>query len=510
MSTADKIVKNTGWLYAKMGITMFVSLWVTRIVLNSLGESDFGIFNVVGGAISMLGFLNAAMALSSQRFMSYAQGEGDESKQTVIFNVSIILHFAIAIFAGLMLLCAGFVFFNGVLDIPTARRSAAVVVYSSLVISTMFTVMTVPYDAVMNAHENMKYYAFVGILESLLKLSVAFCCLYFPGDKLIVYGVLMACIPLFTMTIMRVYCHRNYRECTISVSKYFNWSAFKEMTSFAGWNLLGTSFTMIGSYGMGIVLNSFFGTLLNSAHGVANQLGGQVLAFSNNMLKATNPAVAKFEGAGDRHSMLRVIYTGSKFSYSMIAVFSIPLIIEMPYVLKLWVKNVPDYAVIITQLVMARFTLEQVAQLLATAISAVGSIKALNVVHSVISIMALGTSIYAFHSGLGPEWMYVIYLIGIGIIVPISKIVIAHQKCDMPYKAFLCRVITPMFVVTVISTLSGLFVHGLMDQGFIRLLLVSVVCVVTYLVLLFFFGLDISEREGAIAMILSLRARLFS
>lgn len=231
MSTVNRVIKNTGFLYAKMGITMFISLYTTRLILNSLGASDFGIFNIVGGAIAMLGFLNAAMSSATQRFMSYSEGEGNKKKQKSIFNVSYILHLGISLIAGITLLIAGYFFFNGILNIPQDRIFAAKIVYGSLIISTMFTIMTVPYDATMNAHENMKYYAIVGVLESLLKLIVAFICIYTTFDKLIIYGILMSCIPLITLSIMRIYCHKHYEECIISPRKYWERGLTKEMIS---------------------------------------------------------------------------------------------------------------------------------------------------------------------------------------------------------------------------------------------------------------------------------------
>lgn len=170
---------------------MFISLYTTRLILDSLGISDFGIFNIVGGAIAMLGFLNAAMASATQRFMSYSEGEGNKEKQKSIFNVSIILHLGISIIVGFLLIIAGYFFFNGILKIPESRIFAAQVVYGSLIISTIFTIITVPYDAVINAHENMKYYAIIGILEAVLKLLIAFYCVYTSHDKLITYGILM-------------------------------------------------------------------------------------------------------------------------------------------------------------------------------------------------------------------------------------------------------------------------------------------------------------------------------
>ena len=198
-STANRVIKNTGYLYAKMGITMFISLYTTRLILNSLGASDFGIFNIVGGAIAMLGFLNAAMASATQRFMSYSEGEGDKEKQKSIFNVSLILHLGISLVVGIALFIAGYFFFNGILNIPADRIFAAKVVYGSLIVSTMFTVMTVPYDAAMNAHENMRYYAIVGIFESFLKLAVAFACVYTSFDKLTVTGIMksVSLLPVF-------------------------------------------------------------------------------------------------------------------------------------------------------------------------------------------------------------------------------------------------------------------------------------------------------------------------
>lgn len=298
--TANRVLKNSGYLYARMGITIFISLYTTRIILNSLGASDFGIFNIVGGSIGMLGFLNAAMAESTQRFMSYSEGKGDKEKQKYIFNVSFVLHFILAIIVGLTLLIAGYFFFNGIFNIPANRELAAKIVYCSLIISTIFTIMTVPYNAVMNAHENMKYYAAMGLVESPLKLLVAIICMYSTGNKLIVYGILMACIPLIMLSIMRIYCHKYYEECVISPYTYWDKKLMKEMTSFAGWSLTSSIASILTMHGVSIVLNSFWGVLANAAQGIANQLSGQIMVFSRTMLAALNPIIVKNEGANNR------------------------------------------------------------------------------------------------------------------------------------------------------------------------------------------------------------------
>lgn len=233
MSTITRVMKNTGFLYVKMGVTVFISLYTTRLILSSLGASDFGIFNIIGGAIVMLGFLNSTMANATQRFMSYAEGKGDLLKKRQIFNVSFILHVGVAILTGLILLVAMYPFFNGVLNIPEERVLAAKIIYLSAMVSTLLTIVNVPYDAVMNAHENMLYYSLIGIFECILKLAVAYACVYTSNDKLIVYGVLMALIPLVTLTIMKFYCHHKYNECVFDIKKYWDNDLLKQITSFS-------------------------------------------------------------------------------------------------------------------------------------------------------------------------------------------------------------------------------------------------------------------------------------
>jgi O-antigen/teichoic acid export membrane protein len=315
---SKRVAFNTLILYAKVGITMFISLYTTRLILNSLGASDFGIFNIVGGAIAMLGFLNAAMAGATQRFMSYAEGAGDKEKQKSIFNISVILHLGIAILVGIVLLIAGYFFFHGILNIPADRVHAARMVYYFMIVSTMLTVMTVPYDAVLNAHENMLYYAIVGIIESVLKLAVAFVVVYTLSDKLIVYGLLMACISLLVMIIMRVYCKRNYAECEFRSRRYYDKGLMREMAGFAGWSLLGQASSIVSNYGIGIVMNMFFGTIVNATQGIANQVSGQLGVLGTSIKKSLSPVIAKSAGANNNELMTKSTIWGTKFFVNLL------------------------------------------------------------------------------------------------------------------------------------------------------------------------------------------------
>lgn len=492
-STANRVIKNTGFLYAKMGITMFISLYTTRLILNSLGTSDFGIFNIVGGAIAMLGFLNAAMASATQRFMSYSEGEGNKEKQKSIFNISFVLHILIALLVGIVLLIAGYFFFNGILNIPADRIFAAKVVYGSLIVSTMFTVMTVPYDAVMNAHENMKYYAVVGIIESLLKLAVAFVCVYTASDKLIVYGMLMACVPLITLTIMRVYCHKHYEECIIKPRAYWNRPLMKDMTSFAGWSLSNSATSMVGNYGLGIVLNMFFTTALNAAQGIAGQITGQLNVFAANMLKAINPVVAKSAGASNDELSKKLAFTGCKFTFMLTAFFAFPFIIEMPYVLQLWLKSVPDYAVEFSRLQLARTLIEQTVIVLGINIAAQGNIRSISIIKTFLNLLPLPLIYIAFSHHAPPYSMYLISIFIWSICGSSITVYYAKKNCGINYRAFCSKVLIPCLLLSVGVLIPTSIVSSILPAGFYRFVFCGSMCIVLFII--FFFTICTTKEE---------------
>ena len=507
MSTATRVIKNTGYLYAKMGITMFISLYTTRLILNSLGASDFGIFNIVGGAIAMLGFLNGAMASATQRFMSYSEGEGNKEKQKSIFNVSLILHFGIAFIVGIALLIAGYFFFNGILNIPADRTFAAQVVYGSLIVSTMFTVMTVPYDAAMNAHENMKYYAIVGIFESLLKLAVALACVYTSYDKLIVYGSLMACIPLVTLTVMRVYCHSHYEECTIRIRQYWDKGLMKEMTGFAGWNFLGNMIAVVSGYGIGIVLNMFYGTISNAAQGIANQISGQLGALGTNLKKSISPVITKSAGAQNSSMMKQSSITGTKLTFFVVTLLFIPILIDMDYVLKVWLKNPPKETTVFCFLLLVTNILQNITLFMAQAIGAVGKIRKYTLWSSFVGVTPILLTYLFFSAGLPSYYMYVSMMIS-----AVGKIIVdiyfGEKICGISSLYYIKDVICRLLTCIVISYLFGEIIYLCMEEGFIRFCLIVAVSILSYTILLYFVGFNRKEQQIACNFINSLKIKI--
>ncbi len=448
---ANRIIKNTGYLYMKMVITVFISLLTTRVVLNALGAEDFGIFNIVGGAIAMMMFLNVSMTSATQRFFSYAKGENDENKLLVIFNVSVVIHFVVALIVALILVVAGYFFFNGILNIPHSRHLPSMVIYGSLIISTFFTILTVPYDAAINAHENMKLYAIIGVLEAVLKLIIAYIISFTASlDRLILYGILMSLVPIVSMFVMRIYCKLHYAECKVAIKQYWDKNVAKRMVAFAGWNLLSTSSSMIGNYGHGIILNHFFGTILNAAFGIVQQLNGQLLALTNNLYKAVNPVIGKSAGSHDENIMRTTAMVSAKFGAALFLVLAIPIYVVAPYLLKIWLVNVPIWTLVFLRLQLIRSFIDVVFITLNNMIGAVGHIKEISIFSSCMNLLQLPVIYLLFKINMPPSVLYVVAIV-ISSIVYICYLYYGRKYADLSIKLYARKVIIPSLLNAMVS-----------------------------------------------------------
>lgn len=493
-SSSHRIIKNTGFLYGRMAITVFLSLYTTRLILNSLGVSDFGIFGIVGGAIGMLSFLDSAMAQATQRFMSFVEGEGNELKKHQVFNVSIVLHVGIAVLVVCMLELASLAFFGGILNISPERIYAAKAIYHFMVLSAFFTIVTVPFDATINSHEDMLFYGISGVLESVLKLCLAIWITYTSYDKLIVYGLFITIITVITLVIKQIYCSIKYKECKVQLKQYFDYSLFKEMTHYAGWNFMSSMGTVVGNYGSGLVVNHFFGTAVNAAQSVTGQLNGQLLSFSNNMLKALNPVIVKKEGEGNRDSMLKHSLTGCKLSYILLAVFAIPFLLETPYILKLWLKIVPEWSIPFCRLYVVTSMITQFTITFGTTIGATGRIKAISLFSSLISLLPNILYIILFSLGASPVWLYILILIDVGILSGIFMVYQCKVICNLNVIYFLKSVVTGNVISTIISLSVGVLLVIIQQESIYRLLQIVIVCPIIYLTGTYFWVFNSEEK----------------
>jgi len=509
MDTAHRVAKNTGFLYAKMAITVFISLYTTRLVLAALGVVDFGIFNVVAGAIAMLTFLNSAMASATQRFMSFSQGAGDHEKIKVIFNVSVLLHLCIAIILVLLLEIVGYFLFKSVLVIPMARLHIAKLIYQFMIVSTTFTVISVPYEAALNARENMLVFSVFGIIEAVLRLAIAFYITYANFDKLFIFGLLTAAISFILLLIKGIYCNKMYYECKIDIRNHFEKPVFNEMTKFAGWTFLGSSSSILANYGQGIVVNMFFGTIVNAAQGIAGQVSGQLGAFAMNMLKAINPVIDKSEGSRNRQKMLSVSMTGTKISFYLSILFIIPVYIEMPYILNIWLKSVPDYAVIFCRLLLIRNVIEQFYVTMGNSIVAVGKIRSYQINNTILNLFPLIIAYVLFKFGFPAYTLYLVF-IGYAICDGILTLYFTKEVCGLSISLYLKEVIFPSLLTCVLVVVFSLIPFFFLHEGFLRLILVCATSTISFFIFVWMIGLSFGEKEHILLLLRTITNKITS
>lgn len=456
------------FLYVRMVISILVNVFTTRLLLEALGASDYGLYNVVGGAIAMMGFLTASMSSATQRFISYAEGESSIDKVKEIFCNAQILHYGLALISIILLISAGFIFFNGILNIPSGRELTAIFVYVCLVFSTVFSIIVVPYDAVLNAHENMKVYSVIGIVDILLKFGIAFTVYYYKADKLIFYAILMALESWLLRSITQFYCKNHYDECRkTELKKYYAKDTIRSMASFAGWNMVNVACGMISLFGMSLVVNHFFGTKVNAALGIATQLSGVLMTVSTNMIKALTPVLVKREGQHNRKQVLDITYVGCKFSFLLFSFFCIPILFYLNSILRLWLHTVPDWTNIFCGLLIVGTLIEQLTVFIYQAISAQGEIREYSVVKGAIYLFPIVSSIIMFMLGnFSPYWALLNWILYKMIIGGIANIYYGYKKVGLSLRQFIRKALFPCFWVVILTGGVAIGIHVLLINTF--------------------------------------------
>lgn len=495
MSTSQRVIKNTIFLYIRMVISILVNVFTTRLLLESLGASDYGLYNVIGGAIAMMGFLTASMSSTTQRFINYAEGEGNIEKVKEIFSNAQILHYGLALISIVLLISAGFIFFNGVLNIPQGRELTAIFVYGCLVFSTVFSITVVPYDAVLNAHENMKIFSIIGIVDVLLKFGIAFAVYYYKTDKLIFYAILMALESWFLRFITQLYCKKHYDECRKSeLKKYYAKDTIRSMTSFAGWNMINIVCGMISLFGMNVVVNHFFDTKVNAALGIATQLSGVLMAVSMNMIKALAPVLVKREGQHNRKDVLEITYTGCKFSFLLFSFFCIPVLFYLVPILKLWLHTVPEYTDIFCALLIIGTLIDQITVFIYQTISAQGEIREYSIVKGLIYFCPILSSIIMFSiDDFLPYWALINWVLYKMIIGGIANIYYGCKNVNLSLKQFKWKVLLPCCLIVISTSLLAIGIHVLLTNVFWGVGLVCLIILTTPIYYLI--GLTQSEKK---------------
>jgi O-antigen/teichoic acid export membrane protein len=466
-----------------MLITIFFSLYSTRLILNAMGVEDYGIFNLIGGVVALLSFINAAMSVSTQRYLSFYLGAREFQKLKFVFSSSILLHLVIGFIIIILLELGGILLFNGALNIPAERINAAKIVFQFMVVSTFFTINAVPYDSSINAHEDFLFDALTGVFESIVKLGIAILLISAKNDKLILYGLLFALLTILIRIIKSIYCVKKYDECRIRIKHFIDISLFKEMISFASWSLFGSLCVVLRNQGLAIILNLFFGVIVNAAYGIANQVNGLLSAFSQNMLKALNPQIVKSEGSKDRERMLRLSILACKLSFFLLTFFAVPLIIEMSFILKIWLNTVPENTVIFCQLILVLSLLQQLTIGLMIAITSVGKIKAYQLSVGILYTLNLPLAYILIKHGL-PAYSVLIGSIILECIAGVSRIWFAQRIAGLPVNVFLRKTLYNSILSIVLITIFSIIPSILFEESIIRVCLTALASIVS----LFIFG----------------------
>lgn len=495
MKTATKVVFNTVVLYAKILLTMAISLITVPMVLHALGSSDYGLYSLVGGIIAMLAFLNNSMSVATQRFMSVAMGEGDVEKINKVFNVNIKLHLLLGILVVIGLEIIGLFAFDR-LNIEPESVGRAKIIFQFLIVTTFAHIICVPLNGVINAREDMVVFSIIGVIDSLLALGVALLLSHISGDRLLFYGFGMMFIPLVTLLLTYIFVRKAYPEYKIDLKRYSEKGLFKETFGFAGWNLLGAVAFMCRNQGTAVIINLFLGTIANAAYGIANHINGALGQFTTTFQKAINPQLMKSEGMRNRQRMHKISFISSKFGVLALSLFAIPLILEMPEVLDLWLRReIPPYTVRLTQFTLLLSIVYQYSSGLMSSIQATGRIRNYQIVMSLIILLNLPVAYYLLKSE------YPIYYVTAAFVVLetvslIVRIFMAHSITGMEIKDYISQVIYPTIMIIGISSAGAFAIHCLMPKSFLRLILVCLVYGVLYMIVFWTKALDDSQRKS--------------
>ena len=493
ISNTKRIAKNTVFLYMRMLLSIVISLFTVRVVWRVLGIEDYGVYNVVGGVITMFEFLKSAMITSSQRFMAYEMGRQGNGLQK-IFSLSLSVHFILAIIIAIIAETIGLWFINCKLNIPINRIYAANWVYQCTVISFLINVISVPYNACIVAHEHMKAYGYFGIIEVALKLGIVFLLMLIPGDKLIIYSLLVMVVYGLMRLIVGIYCRHNFKECSYTYVKES--TLMRQMFSFIGWSFMGNLGYSIRDQGLNILINLMYSVSVNAAKGVASQVGSVINGFASNFQMALSPQITKSYASGDLKSMIQLVFSGCRYSVLLMIIITIPLIISAEQLLHFWLGDIAPYTVSFLHLTLIMSLVESITNPLTTSIQATGKIKIFQILISILMILNVPLSWLWMKFMPNPTIVIVVCIITSIIAVGV-RLIIVHKMIWFSYTCFFKTVILRLSIVAVLSLLIDKFLYNLFSKNLTALVGYEIVAVITSLIIVFFVGLNIRERKFA-------------
>ena len=481
MKNNKRIAKNTFVLYVRMLFLMAISLYTSRVILEALGVEDFGVYNVVGGFVALFGILCKSLSSAASRFLNFEMGRGDKDRLTKVFSTTLTIHVVLAVIIAVLAEGVGFWFVNNKLVISPDRLYAANWVFLFSVLTFCFNLVTVPYHAAIIAHERMKVFAYIGIFEGIGKLLICYLLFFSPIDRLIIYGILMFLIQLIVCLMNLIYCRKFFPECEYHFVR--EKGIFKEIFGFASWNMIGSSSAILRNQGNNILINLFFGPVVNAARAVANQVLHAVHAFVENFFIALKPQITQSYANGNWSYMMTLIFQGSRLAYYMLLFLCMPILLNTDYLLHLWLKTVPDYSVSFVQLTLIFTMIESVSSPLITAQLATGKIRNYQLVVGGLQIMNVPIS-------------YIILKLG-GVPETILYVTIFISVCCLCARLYMSLVLP-------------LCLHLVLKETFATFVFITIACFISTVLSILFVGCNKSERKFVYVKANQLKQHVFS
>ncbi len=490
-SRGFRIARNTILLYGRMLLSMIVTLYTSRVVLNALGACDYGIYNVVTGFVVSFGFLNSAMHASVQRFLTVEMKENNHERLNQIFSMGVTIHLILAFAIIIIAEPVGLYFVKNKLVIPIERMESALWIFHLSIVVLFFGIMNVPYKALIIARERMGAFAAISLIEVFAKLVIAIALVYSSIDKLILYGFLLMVVAVAIQFFYMWYCISHFEEGNFK--KFWDTKLFQDMSSFAGWNLIGVFAGIVYNQGVNVVLNIFGGPIVNAARAIAFQVSGAANQLVTNFQLAANPPIMKAYATKDK-SVFRLLSSSSKLSYILLLYIVVPFILECPYVLKLWLKEVPEYSIMFTRLAMVDILVCCLAGPLHTLMQATGSIKKYQMTVSGVLLMNLPISYLMLKMGLSYDSTFYVSIM-LSSISLIIRYVLLRSYVDYAVKELIFGLAIPIAVLTIVSAIIPVMVFSCFEQSFIRFFSVCISSWVSITIVSWICVLDRNEKS---------------
>lgn len=491
-SNNKRIAKNTIVLYLRMLFTMAVSLYTTRVILAQLGVDDYGIYNVVGGLVAMFGFLSSSLSTAISRFLTFELGTGDKAKLSSVFSSSILILSALAIIIFIFVEAIGIWFLNYKMTISPDRLYAANWVLQLSSLTFVVNLLNTSYNAIVIAHERMSAFAFFAITEALLKLVICFMISWTSFDKLISYACLLAGIALVMRCLYYIYCRRQFEECKFHF--VCDRSLLKNMFSFAGWNLFGSGSSLLRDQGVNILLNLFFGPMVNSARGVAVQVNSAINQLSYNFMMALNPQITKNYASNNLQYALELVFKGSKYTMYLLFLISLPLIYEAELILKLWLGNVPDHTLLFVRLILVYSMFEAVSYSMVTLMLATGKIKKYQFIVGGCQLLNFPLAFIALKLGCMPEFTIIISIF-VATLCLVLRLHMLKRMVGFPVCKFVKDVLVKLVTVLFLSIPIPIFLIHYLEEGFARFFIISIVSTLITIGVIYIAGITCNERN---------------